>query len=57
VNAGSYLEEFSKMGTLKKIRKLLKPFWIFQKPSKWLENHRLFYLIKTYKITIVFGTK
>jgi len=57
VNAGSYLEEFSKMGTLKKIRKLLKPFWIFQKPSKWLENHRLFYLFKKYQITIVFGIK
>ena len=57
VNAGSYLKEFSKMGTLKKIRKLLKPFWIFQKPSKWLENHRLFYLFKKYKITIVFGIK
>ena len=57
VNAGSYLEEFSKMGTLKKIRKLLKPFWIFQKPSKWLENHRLFYLFKNYRITIVFGIK
>jgi len=57
VNAGSYLEEFSKMSTLKKIRKLLKPFWIFQKPSKWLENHRLFYLFKNYRITIVFGIK
>ena len=57
VSAGSYREEFMQMNTLKKIRKLLKPFWIFQKPSKWLENHRLFYLFKNYQITIVFGIK
>ena len=57
VSAGSFKEEFSHMNILKKIRKLLKPLWIFQKPTKWLENHRLFYLFKTYKITIVFGTK
>jgi hypothetical protein len=57
VSAGSYREEFMQMNTLKKIRKLFKPFWIFQKPSKWLENHRLFYLFKNYQITIVFGIK
>ena len=57
VSAGSYLEEFMRLNTLKKIRKLLKPLWIFQKPSKWLENHRLFYLLKKYQITIVFGIK
>jgi hypothetical protein len=57
LSAGSYREEFMQMNTLKKIRKLLKPFWIFQKPSKWLENHRLFYLFKNYQITIVFGIK
>ncbi len=57
VSAGSYREEFRHMNTLKRIRKLLKPFWIFQKPSKWLENHRLFYLFKNYRITIVFGIK
>ena len=57
VSAGSFKEEFSHMNILKKIRKLLKPLWIFQKPSKWLENHRLFYLFKPYQITIVFGIK
>jgi hypothetical protein len=57
VIAGSFKEEFSYMNILKKIRKLLKPLWIFQKPSKWLENHRLFYLFKPYQITIVFGIK
>jgi hypothetical protein len=57
VSAGSYRKEFMQMNTLKKIRRLLKPFWIFQKPSKWLENHRLFYLFKQYQITIVFGIK
>jgi hypothetical protein len=57
VTAGSYREEFRRMNTLKKIRKLLKPLWILQKPKKWLENHRLFYLFKKYQITIVFGIK
>ena len=57
VSAGSFKEEFRHMNTLKKIRKLLKPLWIFQKPTKWLENHRLFYLFKQYQITIVFGIK
>ena len=57
VIAGSYLEEFMRLNTLKKIRKLLKPLWIFQKPSRWKENHRLFYLFKQYQITIVFGIK
>ena len=57
VSAGSYKDEFRCMNILKKIRKLLKPLWIFQKPSKWLENHRLFYLFKPYQITIVFGIK
>jgi hypothetical protein len=57
VIAGSYKDEFRRMNILKKFRKLLKPLWIFQKPSKWLENHRLFYLFKPYQITIAFGIK
>ena len=57
VSAGSYREEFLNMNGLKKIRRLLKPLWILQKPKKWLENHRLFYLFKQYQITIVFGIK
>ena len=57
VSAGSYKEEFRRMNVFKKIRTLLKPLWILQKPTKWLENHRLFYLFKQYQITIVFGIK
>jgi len=57
INAGSYWEEFINMNTFKKIRKLLKPIWIFQTPKKYLENHRLLYLFKNYQITIVFGIK
>ena len=55
--AGSYKEEFKRMNVFKKTRKILKPLWIFQKPTKWLENHRLFYLFKKYQMTIVFGIK
>lgn len=57
VTSGSYKEEFLKMGFLKRIRKLLKPLWIFQRPSKWKENHRLFYLFKPYKVSLAFGVK
>jgi hypothetical protein len=57
VVCGSYREEFSRMSLPKKIRRLLKPLWIFQKPVKWLENHRLVYLFKPYKISVVFGIK
>ena len=55
--SGSYREEFLRMGVFKRVRKLLKPLWILQKPTKWLENHRLLYLFKPYKISIVFGVK
>lgn len=57
LSAGSYKEEFRQMNVFKKIRKLLKPLWIFQKPTKCLESHRLFYLFKKYQMTIVFGIK
>lgn len=57
VTSGSYKEEFKKMGILKKIRKLLKPLWIFQKISKWKESQRLCYLFKPYKVSVVFGIK
>ena len=57
LSAGSYKEEFKRMNVFKKIRKILKPLWIFQKPTKWLENHRLFYLFKKYRMTFVFGIK
>lgn len=55
--SGSYKEEFMRMGFFKRVRKLLKPLWFLQKPTKWLENHRLLYLFKPYKISIVFGVK
>jgi hypothetical protein len=55
--SGSYKEEFMRMSLFKRIRKLLKPLWILQKPTKWLENHRLLYLFKPYKISIAFGVK
>lgn len=57
VSSGSYREEFGRMKFLKKVRKLLKPFVIFQSPKKWMANHRLLYLFKDYKISIVFGSK
>jgi hypothetical protein len=57
IDAGSYREEFLEMSLLKRIRKLLKVFLPFQKLSKWLECHRLIYLFKSYKISIVYGVK
>ena len=57
ITSGSYREEFLKLSLLKKTRKLLKPLLLLQKPQKWLESHRLLYLFKDYKITIVFGVK
>ena len=57
VIAGSYQEQFSKLKLTKKFKKLLRPLWIFQKPSKYLENHRLIYLFRKFKISIVFGIK
>jgi hypothetical protein len=57
LECGSYYDEFKKMVFLKKIRKILKPFWIFQSPKKWLESHRLLFLFKKYKILVLLGTK
>ncbi len=57
LECGSYYDEFKKMGFLKKIRKILKPFWIFQSPQKWLESHRLLFLFKQYKILVLLGAK
>jgi hypothetical protein len=57
VTAGSYQEQFLKLKLTKKIIKLLRPLWIFQKPSKYLENHRLIYIFRKFKISIVFGIK
>jgi hypothetical protein len=57
IECGSFYDEFKRMNFLKKIRKLLKPFWIFQNPKKWLENHRLLFLFKNYQILVAIGIK
>jgi hypothetical protein len=54
IEAGSYLEEIQKMHWSKAIRKLLKPFWFLQSPTRYRENmSRLKFLFQPYKITIV----
>ena len=57
VICGSFMGEFKNMSFHKKIRKLFKIFWPFQSLRRWLECHRLIYLFRTYKISIVFGIK
>jgi len=58
IESGRYIEEFLRMPILKKIRRILKPFWILQKPSSYIHNfHQLFYLFKSYKVSIVYGIK
>lgn len=57
ITAGSYRDEFLNRNYFERLRKLLKPFWPFQSIKKYLGNHRLLYLFKPYKITIVFGIK
>lgn len=57
LECGSYYDEFKKMSFFKKIRKILKPLWIFQSSKKWLESHRLLFLFKKYKILVLLGAK
>jgi hypothetical protein len=58
IESGRYIEEFLRMPIFKKIRRILKPIWILQKPSSYLHNfHQLFYLFKSYKVSIVYGIK
>lgn len=58
IKSGNFFDEFLRMSISKKIRRLLKPIWFFQKPSAYLHNfHQLFYLFKPYKISIVHGIK
>ena len=58
IKSGFFFDEFKRMPLLKKMRRLLKPLWILQKPSSYIHNfHKLFYLFKPYKISIVFGIK
>jgi hypothetical protein len=58
IKTGHFICEFKRMSLFKKIRRLLKPFWILQKPSSYLHHvHSLFYLFKPYKVSIVYGIK
>jgi hypothetical protein len=58
IESGRYIEEFLRMPIFKQIRRILKPIWILQKPSGYLHNfHQLFYLFKSYKVSIVYGIK
>jgi hypothetical protein len=58
IECGSFKEEFGKMSLSKKIRKILKLFFIFQSINNYLRNaHRLIYLFKSYKITMLLGKK
>ncbi len=58
VDCGSFREEFARMSLPKKVRKLLKVLWVLQPPAKYLESaHRLLFLFKPYRISIVLGSK
>lgn len=54
ISAGNFREELLGMTPAKRLRKLLKPLYPFQKPSKYRENlSRLKFLFRNYKVTIV----
>ena len=54
IEAGSYREELQEMHWSKALRKLTKPLWFLQSPTRYHENiSRLKYLLKPYKVTIV----
>lgn len=54
IPAGNFREELQMMTPTKRLRKLLKPLYPFQKPSKYRENlSRLQFLFKDYEITVV----
>jgi len=58
VNCGSFWRDLSSMSWQKKIRKLIKPLIIFQKPKKyWSSVHQLLFLFRDYEIAVVFGQK
>ena len=58
VEAGSFSEDLKGMPLLKRIRKLIKPFWVFQSPRHYISNiHRLTFLTRPYRISLVFGRK
>ena len=54
VSAGNFREELLMMTPAKRLRKILKPLYPFQKLNKYRENlSRLQFLFKNYEITIV----
>lgn len=58
IPCGSFKEEFDRMPLIKKIRKILNPLWFLQTPKKYFSAlHRLFFLFKDYKVSIVLGNK
>jgi len=58
VECGSFWRDLSGMSWHKKIRKLIKPLIIFQRPKKyWSSVHQLLFLFRDYKISVVFGQK
>jgi len=54
IPAGNFREELLDMSPVKRLRKLLKPLYPFQKPCKYRENlSRLKFLFRNYEITVV----
>lgn len=58
IECGSFWGDLQKMSVAKRVRKLLKPMWPFQRLAKYRENiERLGYLCKKYRVTVVGGYK
>ena len=54
IPAGNFREELLGMSPVKRLRKILKPLYPFQKPCKYRENlSRLKFLFRNYEITVV----
>lgn len=58
ISCGSFGTDLKGMSITKQLRKILKPLWPFQKPSKYLSNlHRLTFITRPYRISLVLGKK
>ena len=58
IPCGSFATDLKGMSISKQLRKILKPLWPFQKPSKYLSNlHRLTFATRPYRVSLVFGRK
>jgi hypothetical protein len=57
VSAGSYKQEFLSMSPLKRLRKLIRPFWPLQSFGSWRRSLRILWLFKPYRITVILGIK